>query len=99
MWMRVLFGWTSVCGPTRVTDAVGAVERVQTDSFFKVAEFSFCATDLEVVVFVDDRDAGGVVAAIFEFAQPINDERHDLLVSYVTNNSTHAPALTPIVSL
>jgi hypothetical protein len=90
MWMCVLFGGAAVCGPARVADAVSAVERAQANDLFEVAQFAFGAADLEVVVFVDDGDTGGVVAAIFELPQTIDDERHNLFIAYVTNNSTHA---------
>ena len=90
MWVRVLFGGTPVGGPTSVTDAVGAIERTETNGLFEIAQFSFRAADLEVVTFIDDGDAGGVVAAVFEFSQPIDDERHNLFIAYVTNDSTHA---------
>src|SRR5215211_5777598 len=93
MRMSVLFSGTAVCGPTRVADAVSAVEWTQADGLFEVAQFSFSATDLEVVLFIDDRNTGRVVAAIFELAQPIDDERHHLFVSDVTNNSTHSICL------
>src|ERR1051325_5334682 len=94
----VLFGGAPVCGPTRVTDAVSAVKRTQADGLFEIAQFSFGAPDLEFVTFVDDRDARGVIAAIFELSQPINDERHYLFVAYVTNDSTHTCDLTPLLT-
>jgi hypothetical protein len=78
-----------------MADAVSAVERAETDRLFEIAQFSFGAPDLELVVFINDCDPGGVVAAIFEFPQPIDDERHHLLVPDVSNNSTHAFAITP----
>src|SRR5690242_21105218 len=58
MWMRVFFSGTAVRGPARVADAVSAVERTQANDLFEVAQFSFGATDFEVVFFVDDRDTG-----------------------------------------
>src|SRR2546423_15232046 len=91
----VLFSRTAVSGPTRVADAVSAVKWTQPDGLFEIAQFSFGAPNLELVVLIDHRDAGGVVAAIFEFAQSIDDERHHLFVAYVTNNSTHVLRLTP----
>jgi hypothetical protein len=41
-----------------VADAVRAVERAQANDLFEVAQFAFGATDLEIVLFVDDRDTG-----------------------------------------
>ena len=47
--MGIFFGGTSVRGPARVADAVGAVERVQADDFFQVAQLAFGAADLQPV--------------------------------------------------
>ena len=58
MRVSVLFGGTTVRGPTRVADTVGAVDGTEPDRFFEVAQFAFGATNLEVVVFVDDRNTG-----------------------------------------
>src|ERR1700752_1739915 len=49
MRMCVLFGGTPVSGPTRVTDAVSAVERTQTNRLFEIAQLAFSATNLELV--------------------------------------------------
>src|SRR5690349_19608163 len=95
MRMRVLFGRTAVSGPTRVADAVRAVEWTEPNRLFEIAQFAFGATDLEIVLFVDYGDARRVVTAILEFAQPVDDERHDLFIANVTNNSTHASLITP----
>jgi hypothetical protein len=76
-----------------VTDAVSAVERAETNRLFEIAQFSFGPADLEFVSFIDDSDTGGVVAAILEFPQTIDDERDDLFIAYVTNDSTHAFAI------
>src|SRR5215218_4675734 len=89
MRMCVLFSRAAVCGPACVADAVRAIKRIEANRLFQVAQLSFGAANLEIVSFIDDSNAGRVVAAIFEFAQPIDNERHDLFVAYVTNNSTH----------
>src|SRR5690349_4058206 len=90
MRVRVLFGGTPVRGPTRVTDAVSAIERAQADRLFEIAQFAFGAADLEIVIFVDHCNAGRVVTAILELAQAVDDQRHDLFVTYISNNSTHS---------
>src|SRR5688572_8974263 len=68
VWMRVLFGGTPMCGPARVADAVGAVERLQADRLFKVTKLAFGATYLKLVIFIHHGDSRRVVAAVFEFA-------------------------------
>ena len=57
MRVGVLFRRASMRGPTRVANAVSAVDRAEPNRFFEIAQFAFGATDLEFVTFVDDRDA------------------------------------------
>jgi hypothetical protein len=72
-----------------VTNSIGPVERAEPDDFLKIAKLSLGPTHFEQVAFVDHSDAGGIVTAIFELAQTINDQRHNLLVSNVANNTAH----------
>src|SRR5687767_15741731 len=90
MRVGVFFSRASVRGPARVADAVGAIKRAKPDRFFEVAQFAFGTTYLELVTFVDHGDTRGVVTAILELAQSVDDQRHDLFVTYISNNSTHA---------
>src|SRR5262249_54271973 len=89
--------WSTVCGPTGVSDAVGAIEGTEADCFFKVAQFSFGATYFQVVILIDNRDPGRVVAAVLELAQPFDDQGHHLLVSNVANYATHACRYPPTI--
>ena len=43
----------------------------------------------ELLVTLETSNAGGVVTAILQFAQAVNDQWHNLLVSNVANNSAH----------
>src|SRR5687768_3041072 len=90
MRVRVFFGWASMRGPARVADAVSAIDWAKPNRLFEVAQFAFCAADLEFVALVDDSDTGRVVAAILELSQALDDQRYDLFITYITNNSTHA---------
>src|ERR1044071_410824 len=96
VWMRVLFRRTPVRGPARMADAVSAVEWRQADRLFQIAELALGAANLKVVAFVNDRDASRIVAAIFEFTQPVNDDGYDLLVTNISNNATHKEFLCSI---
>ena len=87
--MGVFFGGAAVGGPASVSDAVGAVERLLADDFFEVAEFALGAADLKSVAVAADRDACRVVAAIFELAKTLDDDRDNLLFTYVSHNSAH----------
>ena len=54
--VRVLLGRPPVRRPARVADAVGAVERLQPDRLFEIAQLPFGAAHLELVRLVHDRD-------------------------------------------
>src|SRR6185503_5805118 len=89
MWMRVLFCWPSVRGPTCVTNSVAAVQRSESNCFFEIAQLAFGASNRERAVVIDHCDSGRIVAAIFELLQPVENYSDDLLITYVTDYSTH----------
>src|SRR5713101_3561960 len=89
MRVRVLFRRAAVRGPTRVAHAVSAVEGLQPQRFFEVAQLAFGPADLQLVVFVNDSDTRRVVAAVFKLAQAVDNQRHYLFVSNVSDYSTH----------
>ena len=63
------------------------------EDLFEVAQLAGRAANLELAFLGDDRDARGVVAAIFEFAQPLDDDGDDLFRADVADNSAHAAGL------
>src|SRR5947209_19210014 len=87
--VRVLFRRTPVRSPARVAYAVSAIQRVEANCFLKIPKLSFRATNLKIVLFINDSNASRIVSAIFQLPQPVNDDRHNLLVANVTNNATH----------
>src|SRR3954451_13735212 len=93
MWVRVLFGRTPVRCPSSVSNAIGAVERMQANGFFKVAQLSLRSAHLEVMVLVNNCNTGGVVTAVFQFSQAVEDYRHNLFFANVPNYSTHRSTL------
>jgi hypothetical protein len=89
MGVRILFGRPAVRCPASVSNSVGTVDRIQPDRFFKVSQFTFGPADFEIMFLVDNSYTSGVVTAIFKFAEAVDNQRHDLLVSDITNYSTH----------
>jgi len=87
--VRVLFGRPAVGGPPGVPDAVRSVERVFAQSLFEIAQLAFSSLNFEVMILIDDGDPRGIVTAIFELAQSVDNQRYDLFVSNVSNYSTH----------
>src|ERR1700677_3436115 len=90
MGMGVFFRGAPVRGPAGVADAIGAVERLEAYRFFQVAQFAFGAAKLKLVAVAGDSDSGGVIAAIFELSQALDDDWNDLLLTDITDNATHA---------
>lgn len=90
----VFLGGAAVGGPSGVTDAEGAVNRIVGDYGLEVAELAGGAAELQRAVSVGggsagDGDSGGVIAAVFETAQTFDDDGDDRLRTDVTNNSAH----------
>ena len=92
MRMGILFRGTAVRGPARVADAVGAVERLQADDLFQVAQLAFGAANLQTVAIAAHRDSGGIVAAIFQPPQALDDDRDHPLLANVSHDAAHANA-------
>ena len=75
MRVRVFFGGAAVRGPARVADAVDAFERRDADGFFEVVQLAGSAANFQLAVVLHHGDAGGVIAAIFEAVQPVQNQR------------------------
>ena len=86
--MGVLFGGPAVRGPARVPDAVNPFERLGVDGLLEIHELARASAALDLPV-AHDRDARGVVAAIFEAPQAVDQDGHDLLPAEITDDSAH----------
>jgi hypothetical protein len=89
MRMRVLFAGAAMCRPSGVSNAVGAIEGMEADHLFQVAEFAFGAANLQPAFSTGNGDSRRVVSAILKTAQAINDYRYNLLLSDVSDDSAH----------
>ena len=88
--MGVLFGGAAVGGPAGVADAVGAIERLQADRLFQVAQLAFGAAHLQSFTVAGDGDSRRVVAAVFQATQAVDDDGHDAFLANVSNDSAHS---------
>ena len=91
--VRVLFGRPAVGGPARVADAVEPVDRFVVDGVLEVDELARRAAQLDALR-ADQRDAGGVVAAVFHAPQPVDQHRDDRLRADVSDDSAHSDPLS-----
>ena len=90
MGMRVSLGGLSMRRPARVPDPETALERSFAKIRLEIDELALRAPDVEHVA-LEDRDAGRVVAAIFETAQTVDqDVCSAMLTTDISNDSTHA---------
>src|SRR6185295_15843891 len=78
-----------VRGPTRVSDAVIAGERTFLKHCLEISQLAFGAPELQVPLAVNYRNAGRIVAAVFEFPQAVDNQRHHRFFSNVSDYSTH----------
>ncbi len=85
----IFFCRSAVGGPAGVADAEGAVDGVGGEDGFEVAELAGGAAELEPAGATGDRDAGGVIAAVLETAQALNDDGHGGLRANVSDDSAH----------
>src|ERR1019366_1987184 len=88
MRMGILFGGAAMRRPARVSDAVGAVERLEADHFFQLAYRALGPPDLQAFAVSRHRDSRGVVASILQLSQAFNDDGDDLLLTLIYHNST-----------
>ena len=88
MRVSVLLGGTAVRGPARVTDAVRAGQRPLAKHGLEIGQLARAASHVDAVR-ADDGDAGRVVAAILEPAEPIEHHRDDFLMTDVSDDAAH----------
>ena len=88
MRMRVLIGRLAVRRPARVTNAVGTGGGGLGNQFRQASDAAGTFARFNVIA-IDNRDSGGIVAAVFEPAQTIEQNGRGLRFSDVSDNATH----------
>src|SRR5207248_11541316 len=73
--------------PARVSDADRAVQVLLAGELLELCDAAAGAQALHAAV--DDGDAGGVVAAVLEALQALEQDRHDVAVGYGSDDSAH----------
>ena len=86
--VRVFGVGFAVGGPARVRHADRPLPRAQADQAFELRDLTLGLLDGEVAV-LHDGHTGGVVAAVFEALQPLEEDRHRRVVSDVPDDSAH----------
>src|SRR5882672_915079 len=89
--MRVVFVCTAMRRPARVTDAYPANERLAGQLALEIPEFPDRAPPRKETAF-KSGDTGGIVSAIFEPPQRIQNRSCGWLSTHETDDSTHLPS-------
>jgi len=88
MRMGILFGRAAVRGPAGVPDAVVAFDWRRLDNLFESRQLARAPAQIDRSV-PHDRDACRVVTAIFQTAQPVDQDGNDLFRPDVADDSAH----------
>src|SRR5580704_5955417 len=89
MRMRILLGRPSVSSPTRMTQAVDAINRIVANGLLEIWQFAGGAANLHMAVLADHGDACGVVSAVFQASQPVQDQGYNFLRANVSDDAAH----------
>jgi len=81
-------GGSAVRRPPRVTDTGRPVEGFVIRLLLEVLELTGGAQDLDLVG-AQHRHAGGVIPAVLEATQPVEQHRHHLVRAHVTDDAAH----------
>ncbi len=95
--MRIGLDRLAVGGPAGMADAGVAVERGGFEALLKIAQLAFGAPPPEMAI-LDGGNAGGVVAAIFEALERIDQLLGDRAFAENANDAAHRPLLPRIFS-
>ena len=89
MGMSIRIGRLPMSRPPGMTDATGAVSRLVHEEGFQIVETTTPFPHLDGVRSVQNSNTRGIVAAIFEPAQPLDQNRSSRCLSYIPDNTTH----------
>src|SRR5579864_930933 len=87
--MRIFFGRAAMSGPACVADAVGALDRLEADHFFQIAQLAFSAADLKPLPVAGNGNASRIVAPIFQAPQSLEDDGNHTFLADVADDAAH----------
>ena len=90
MRVGVCFAWLAMGGPARMADAGIACQRLGRQQGFQVAQLALGTAPLDAMA-IHSGDARGIVAAIFEALERIDQHFRDRPFPEDANNSAHRP--------
>ena len=93
----VAVGWRAVGGPARVADARGRRGQLPLDAVCQVVELARGAREVELLLVVEERDAGRVVAAVLQAPEAFEEERSGGPRAGIADDAAHvrSPRVRP----
>ena len=88
MRMCVAVRRTSMCRPTRMTDADMTCRLISFDDSLEFGKTTHAFFHADLLL-VQDGDARRIIAAILKLRQPLDEKRRRLTLADITNDSTH----------
>ena len=89
MRVGVALGRLAMRRPAGVADAGRALQRLDRESGLQIAQLALGAAALDAAI-LQRGDAGGIVAAIFETLERIDDQPRDRAVTENSDDAAHA---------
>jgi len=93
MGMSVFLARPAVRRPPRMAEAASALHGRFAEAVFELLDLAFDPPDLDRPP-VDDCDPGRVIAAVFEFFQPVDEDRDNALRPDIAHDAAHMPPLS-----
>src|SRR2546426_12833192 len=98
--MRVDDGGTAVRGPAGVADAEPADGHLLGEALDQRIDLGRALHDGGLTIrLVEDRNPGGIVAAVLEPLEALHDDRRRRALAQVANNPAHIPAASYVPTL
>ena len=98
MRMGVFLGRAPVRGPARVPDAIEAVDGRLANRFLEITKLAGGAAQFELAVRPDHGDSRGIVSAILEAAQAVQNQRYNFLRADVSDDAAHGSLLRVVLT-
>ena len=93
--MGILLRGLPVRRPTCVADPHGAGELFLLERLLKIGQLADTTPDFNLLA-LQHRNASRVVASILQLGQTADENRHRLLISHISDDSTHTSYLSPL---
>ena len=94
MGMGVGCGGFTVGGPTGVGDAATAAQLLVLDQGLHLLDLAGGTRPIQAIVLIQDHHAGGIIAAILQALEPLDQNRNHVTLRHRTHDTAHKTTST-----